>query len=411
MTTQQFDKPTHVVWQSGNFNFFNSLQWRSIAMLELLHDKVDFMYVDSYQRANMKQEAISKLHATRFCVADIMSGDLTFNQAKQLIWSQLDTTNPATLSLFNGNTNATIECEEAFWHMYETCKQQPDDVMTLHLKNVNNALEYIITYLLAEWFAEHQKPVYNFCEDPLQHKLHYIDNIRIRHFYFHKVANDIYEHPMKLDAEPVKFKFEFSPSQQYWYVFCQHKGLASANFHNKTLKFAFAMTDSWSNVKDRLNIIKAMEHFAEPTFVEKQQFFFRYRSWRQNVDFKYNTSLIPYDEYMRHIQHAKFTLNIPSYDTNCFSLRRFFEAITNDCIPLILDTCNYKAGFNFNDEMIEFVEQHLLVSFDDLSKLDEIVKQKLPQYDEMLDKLHQTTWWKAYHDIRLYSRQLKQLYL
>jgi hypothetical protein len=58
MTTQQFDKPTHVVWQSGNFNFFNSLQWRSIAMLELLHDKVDFMYVDSYQRANMKQEAI-----------------------------------------------------------------------------------------------------------------------------------------------------------------------------------------------------------------------------------------------------------------------------------------------------------------------------------------------------------------
>lgn len=411
---QQFDKPVHVVWQSGNFNFFNSLQWRSIAMLELLHDKCDFIYVDSYFRASMKQEAITKLGAVRFCVSDIMTNeDMTWQQAHDMIASYLDNAMPATLSLFNGNTNATIERELGFWSMYLQCKTNPDKPMTLFLKNPDNALEYVITYLLAEWFAKNKKPVYNFCEDPLQHKLHYIDDLRIKHFYFHKVKDDIYEHPMKLDAEPVKFRFAFSPSQEYWYVFCQHRGINAAQeeTHSKTLNFAFAMTDSWLNVKDRMHIIQQMEHFADPEFTEPNKFLFRYRSWRKSAEFKHNTSLIPYDVYMQHICHAKFTLNIPSYDTNCFSLRRFFEAITNDCIPLVLDTCNYQAGFNFNDEMIEFVERNLLVTFDDLHRLDEIVKEKCSVYDKLLEELKQTQWWKAYHNPKLYTNHLKQLYL
>ena len=43
--------------------------------------------------------------------------------------------------------------------------------------------------------------------------------------------------------------------------------------------------------------------------------------------------------YLQKIAESKYTLIIPSYDNNCFSLYRFLEAIHNDCLPLIHEDC------------------------------------------------------------------------
>lgn len=51
-----------------------------------------------------------------------------------------------------------------------------------------------------------------------------------------------------------------------------------------------------------------------------------------------NTS-IDRQKYLAKISKSKYTLIIPSYDTYCFSMYRFIEAIYNDCLPIIHPDC------------------------------------------------------------------------
>ncbi len=46
------------------------------------------------------------------------------------------------------------------------------------------------------------------------------------------------------------------------------------------------------------------------------------------------------DVYLNKIAQSRYTLIIPSYDNNCFSLYRFIESIYNDCLPLIHKDCH-----------------------------------------------------------------------
>lgn len=406
-TLTHSDKPTHLIFQTAHFNFFQAIRWKSVAMLELLTDKCQFLYVDYHTQRKMSADTIANLHAHPIKFAQIMSDEtVTYAQAIDIVHKQLDAFKIDTVSFFNGNTVSKYDMEQCKWYkMFNECKAHPNEPLVDFLKSEDIALQWVCTFIVAEYAAAKHIQCYNFCEDPLQHKLDYIDGLQIRHFYFHFVPDNIYVQQCK-DGSEHHSKFEFSPSQQYWYCMCQHRGMSAKC--DKQRDFVFAMTDSWPDRRDRYNYILRMDHLCE---LDSSKFLFKYTTRRHNNQWKHNGPLIPYEEYLQLIKTAKFTLSIPSYDENCFSLRRFFEALTNDCIPLVLDTCNYKYGFNCNQEFIDIVEKWLLVNVEDLSVLDEVVAEAVKHYDEILAAIKSTTYWKAYHNPRLYTRQLAELYI
>lgn len=414
----------HIIFQTGNFSFFNSLQWRSIAWLELLQKTEDFIYVDVNAAPRIHAEAIEKLGAQRWNLSDYWNNGKkhkTFAELQAEINTYLDSLHDLkTINFYNGCTCINFEDELKVWEMYQMCKQEPNKDLWKSVKKPYVNSIWMMMYCMLEWCAAHHIRVNNVFEDPLQHKLEpYIEGLDVHNYYFHFLpkpdaeVNDghamTYTHPAKTRLSPT-FKVDFCPSQQYWYMMCQHRTEPFA-VNTKDIKFCFAMTDNWAVAKDRQQLIFAIEHMAAPGYFEQTGILFKYTSIvRAPYTYKYCSKLMPYEVYMQHIKRSKFTLNIPSYDTSCFSLRRFFEAMSNDCIPLILDTCNYKEGFNCNQEFIDIVEKYLLVSMQDMQNFEAVLADKLEHYDEILSAIKTSTYWKAYSNPKLYKKHLAKMF-
>ena len=65
---------------------------------------------------------------------------------------------------------------------------------------------------------------------------------------------------------------------------------------------------------------------------------------------------IPYSLYLDKLAYSSFTLIIPSYDINTFSILRFMEAIASGCIPMILSTVyldDFVASFNIDTKFLD----------------------------------------------------------
>lgn len=436
-------KPTVIISQSGCFKFFNSLQWKSAAFFELLHDKMNFVYVDPHLRPSCKAEVVTNLHAQRMNIGEIIDEESTwtYEQAVKKVETYMEYFHPQHIVFINGNTNIYyLRDIEIYEDMFMDAKAHPTEPMTTYIPRYNHMhLHYFVQFMMLEWCAKHPEmniQVHNIWEDPLQHKFDYIDGINLRHYYFHMLPNMVYPQPMgekafdkKAKAKALKegkelgevmreattntevknIAFEFCPSQEYWYAMVQNRGLLTKPIE-KDIEFCFAMTDSWSQVDYRKNMILEMEDFADPEFFKHTGFFFHYTSKRTQLPWKWNEQIIEYDDYMELIKRSKFTLIIPSYDVNCFSLRRFFESVTNGCVPLILSDCNYKWGLNQGKEIVKFVEDNLLVDRQDVSKLPEIVKAKSPHYAELLEGLKQTQWWQTYSNPKFYMKSLKEMF-
>jgi len=53
-------------------------------------------------------------------------------------------------------------------------------------------------------------------------------------------------------------------------------------------------------------------------------------------------TFIPRNEYLRYIHNSDFTLIMPAYEKDCFSIYRLLESVHHDCIPLIHESCFVK---------------------------------------------------------------------
>ena len=67
-------------------------------------------------------------------------------------------------------------------------------------------------------------------------------------------------------------------------------------------------------------------------------------------------------DYAEMLKESEFTLVIPSYEDTDFSSIRFWDAITKDCIPFILDSCQWEQAFVEHPEISSIISQDLLVS-------------------------------------------------
>lgn len=444
------DTPTILIAQTGNFNFFNALSWKTAAFLEPIKNKAHIVYIDPYIRDGQKNEVVQKLNATRLKIAEFLSTSkpVTYNEAYSAICELMHYHNPDYFVFINGNTNIFYNRDlEIYNGLFANVKLHPDEPMINWAPAFPEMhLNYFVHFIMLEWCAQQSTKdviVHNIWEDPLQHKFDYIEGLNVKQWYFHKLPDMTYKQAIgkaaytnwlsrkklgicedfdkaslvasndETHTKTHDVQFEFCPSQEYWYFNEITKQSIHSTKTTKHLNFVFALTDSWLQKDDRAQLILKLEKFADSSYLMSHKFFFHYTSKRQTYKgnaWLYNDKLIPYDDYLKHIASSKFTLIIPSYDVNCFSLRRFFESLTADCIPLILYNCNYEWGLNQGSEIIQFVKDNLLITEDDLEHLPDVVAEKAKHYDELLQQLKSTTWWKTYTNPKFYRRTLLDMF-
>jgi len=97
-------------------------------------------------------------------------------------------------------------------------------------------------------------------------------------------------------------------------------------------------------------------------------------------------------------------LIIPSYEDTDFSSIRFWDALFKDCIPLIHESCNWKQAFVEHSEISKIIEDHLIVSTENI-----VEKVKLPN-DQLLKMIQSTYDWEKLHDIGWYRSKTEEFF-
>ena len=106
---------------------------------------------------------------------------------------------------------------------------------------------------------------------------------------------------------------------------------------------------------------------------------------------KYNikmfTSLkdkIPFNEYQDMISMSNFTLILPAYDKSSFSMWRFFEALTQGCLPLVLDICDLEDIKLTYPDLFDYINKYLLVNN---TNIEDKMNELLPNRDKHINDI------------------------
>lgn len=119
-------------------------------------------------------------------------------------------------------------------------------------------------------------------------------------------------------------------------------------FETKKNQFVFGLT---AFNQQRIDIVNQCKHLNG----EDIKFYYYGTFDGEVIDTR-----IKYSDYLKELDSSLSTLVIPAYDPTSFSLHRFIESLANGCIPLIYQA-DYKAGFDYDAEMISIAERHLLI--------------------------------------------------
>jgi hypothetical protein len=414
----------NLVFQSGMFNFFFDIQDKSAA--PLMHANAKHCVLDTYHTPKTFQPLVTKLNASRITlkVPVDLPYSVTYNDIYTQFQNIMRNRQFDVVTLINGVPDFRLKMQEQHYETYLLFKSNSNVPIKSYSTWKQAQRGFFILHMLMEWCATNNVPVINIIEDPLQAKLHYIKGLRIKHYYFHKMPGDgYYRHT---DKPEFAFKYNFSPSQQYSYMFNDGAQLDDTSY-NKLLNFVFALTDSWRakhiyNQPDlkgksanhhttRSDIITQLLHLIDnPKHIQQHGIMFKFKSANPILSKKYDNKLVPYKEYMSLIAKSKFTLVLPSYDEKYFSLRRFFEALSVGCVPFILETCNYKDGVNRSTQLIEIIEKHLLIRYNELSDIHSIILSKSQIHDKILHDIKQTKFWQTYTNKAFYVSSIQSMY-
>ncbi len=402
-----------LIYHSCPFAFFGKLQYKSLAMFAYDGTR-SYTVLDAY-RSGRLDEACALSGFERLCLG-LYSGQwddpcvkgMRHGDFMEKINGFIDVGEFSDLVLLNGPTNGREPLESEFWGAYVKWKASGGaPISETGITGDMMFHEYILLFALVEIMAKGGGVVHNIWEDPLQHKLDYIKGAKVKHYYFHKLRPG--PGPGYYAQDGKGHLVDYSPSQQFYYCTDIRNNNPATRIAPKTRDFVFYMTDTIKERTTRPQIIDNMLRFADNKKTKGDKALFKYSTVRDSHK-KRSSKRINYNEYLGLIKSASLTLIIPSYDTACFSLRRFFEAATSGCLPLILGTCNYKAGFNFDKEMIGIVENHLLVTMDDLKNLGDAIEKTKNQTTMLLDKIMRTKYMKKYHDPLFYKRYMDKMF-
>lgn len=184
------------------------------------------------------------------------------------------------------------------------------------------------------------------------------------------------------------------------YIPCYESLLISMNNRRakeKELDFAFycsAMTDERKYMHDLKEYLENDENFKIKTDIKI-------------ITKDEKKSEIKQDDYYKILSKVKYTLIIPSYDINSFSIIRFIEAISCDCLPLVYSKCNINALSNDFDEIRKIIKKYLLV--DDIRKFEDKIKSLEKSRDYFLKLIKETNDWKKIKSKKYLKQKWEEL--
>lgn len=414
---------THIIVQTGYVEFFNNLTWLSASLLSLAN-KDDTYVVFGFVKASTKVvDGLKKTgHANARFVDMTDFQNISISDARQLIDKVLRGCQLVkTLNIFNGACNSFACVEDKHYKAWQEVSNDKHNMLSRFklLKDVAESPYQQIMWLLYELIESAKMrcletlQINNFVEDPLQHKLWQFESdiVHIKHWYFHKLNNlqQQYEHDWdEKHASSIITNFDFSPSQQHFYW----HGVSANNLFRyedrKHLVFAFAMTNVWKDRQERTIMIDEMLHLHCANAI-KHGIVFRFFS-RAKHQQMLSDKLLSYATYLELLKSSRFTLIIPSYDSNCFSMRRFAEAISVGCVPLIHEDCKL---YMFDETQKQFIEEHLLLTRQTIASLQneqtliDWTQQVCKNWERLLLACH-TLFVKPYSEDSIYFDNLRQ---
>lgn len=122
-----------------------------------------------------------------------------------------------------------------------------------------------------------------------------------------------------------KFNMKRLDSLQYYF----NKKSPSLFSPGKNIDFTFGYT-----------ILDDSKRKHYPAYIQEVARNFKEVHIHLKNEFTGENTLIPGNDYLQKIKRTKYTYMLPSYNIHCFSIYRFIESISNDCLPLIHPDCN-----------------------------------------------------------------------
>ena len=409
----------HIIIQTGQVPFFNQIAGSSIQVLNLVvehmtpSDELIFVAINkdiyyAYERFKSQNEHHANANITLIDLSD--SYDMSITGLCIYLFEQLvyNHTNPTidTLTIFNGACVEDANQEVSYFaHWLSATTAEPLSSFALNKYEAGMMICFQLVDLIA---CKQTKTlqINNINEDPMQCKLtpllHYIATKfgqrtklykhvpEVKQFFFHEHVG-----------------YEFCPFQQYSYLHDTKFGYMDATCSEfKRHDFAFSMTNVWSDKNDRTEIIDTLQYMHTKSFNDSTKFIFQYAckhiARKDLIDS--SDELLSYDEYLDLLWYSKYTLIIPSYDTTTFSLRRFVEALIQECVPLVYDKCNIDW---MPTELRHILEQHNLI-VSDLSKLKEHINAIKLNWHNQLNALTHCKWLYDYTTSGIYLDCLKK---
>ena len=119
---------------------------------------------------------------------------------------------------------------------------------------------------------------------------------------------------------------------------------------------------------------------------------------------KKDSTYVSQTEYYDKLARSKFTLIIPSYDSTTFSVIRFLEAVSNHCLPLVLDTVNLTDLQNTFPDICDIVKKYLVVNIKDIqSKIDSL------DYDTIIKEIFNSKSVKNFSNDEYYKKEWSKI--
>lgn len=408
----------HIIMQTGQVPFFNQIAKDSIAFVELLadnltiKDEVIFIAIndDIYHTYNdMTMNLQAHLNAKFRCI-DLSNFykqsllNLSIELHKQLYFESAEPID--TLTIVNGACVEDFNQEVSYFaHWLSATTSEALESFTLNKYETGVFMCFqLIVLISAKQNSTLQ--INNVNEDPMQCKLRPL---------LHFIDTKVHQRDLMYKHVPVIKQFffhehdgyEFCPFQQYPYLHDTKFGYIDATRSEfKRHDFAFSMTNVWADKNDRTEIIDALQYMHTKSFNDSTKFIFQYACKhivRQDL-IDSSDELLSYDDYLDLLWHSKYTLIIPSYDTTTFSLRRFVEALIQECVPLVYDKCNIDW---MPTELRHILEQHNLI-VSDLSKLKEHINAIKLNWHNQLNALTHCKWLYDYTTSGIYLDCLKK---
>ena len=116
---------------------------------------------------------------------------------------------------------------------------------------------------------------------------------------------------------------------------------------------------------------------------------------------------IKQEDYDDKLAKAKFTLAIPAYDVNHFSIWRIFEALKNDCLCLVLSNCNMYDLENTYPKIYKIIKENCIV--DSVYDIEKRINEIGEKYIDIIRMLKETDEYKKITNLKYCSDRWKKM--